>query len=143
MDGMDVLDGPQNSPHRDEGRGTPSHGGTCGGGEHELGVLIRARCVGKGRRSLRFTVGCQPAFHIRVDGHVQSVHIWRGAQRTCLDARGQLGELAQGSGAMWQDTSVQCLEAEEIGQMQCGLRRQEGEWMNLGPCHNLLSSAET
>lgn len=62
---------------------------------------------------------------------------------TCLDERGHLGGLVQGSGAMWQNTKVLCLEVEEIEQMQCGLRRQEGEWMNLGPSHNLLSSGET
>lgn len=44
---------------------------------------------------------------------------------------------------MWQDTRVLCLEVEVIEQMQCGLRRQEGEWMNPGPSHNLLSSMET
>lgn len=37
---------------------------------------------------------------------------------------------------------VLCLEVEKIEQMQCGLRRQEGEWMNLGTSHNLLSSVE-
>lgn len=48
----------------------------------------------------------------------------------------------QGSGAMWQEKRVLCLEVEEIEQMQGGLRTQEGEWMNLGPSHNLPSSAE-
>lgn len=53
---------------------------------------------------------------------------------------------AQASAGVWSHVAgkrVLYLEVEEIEQMQGGLRMQEGEWMNLGPSHNLLSSAET